>query len=457
MHWHLWGILGWLAAIAVMPSGPLRHLLSAGLIAAAMAVAWRGLHRLHARKLWLTTIALGLSTAGLSHITERVSGIYPGNYFGLVEIGYGIGYPITLLGCFGLARQRSRDRWTGISATLEAVAVGCGFGMLAWQLVIQPHLHGDVSEVAVGVGYPAADLAITVMITRLALAGPANRAAHWLVAMMGVLTLADLAYLGGASAAVVSPGWIFTYVAFAIATWQTDLPELTRAARIRADGPARLWTLAPAVAAMPITMAASVLIDRPITWPVAFLGVLCAAALVARLTTLLLDHRHVSGELLRLAQRDPLTGLANRRHLHERLGDAALRGRGFSVLHFVDLDRFKEVNDRYGHMAGDAVLQVCAERLLRVIRPGDLVCRYAGDEFVIACADVDDGSAETIAERIARVLTAPIEFGGTEVSVGASIGTVAIDGTRSIDDLLDEADRAMYATKSERARSPRPG
>ncbi|PRY42149.1 diguanylate cyclase/phosphodiesterase with PAS/PAC sensor(s) [Geodermatophilus tzadiensis] len=159
-----------------------------------------------------------------------------------------------------------------------------------------------------------------------------------------------------------------------------------------------------------------------------------------------------AGELARLALHDPLTGLANRTLLADRLEHALAdrRARRHAVL-LVDLDDFKAVNDECGHEAGDAVLTAVARRLESVVRPADTVARLGGDEFVVLMEDVEGRrDVVAVAERLLGALREPVAFGDERFTVGGSVG-VALTGAgdrRGMDDLLRDADLAMYVAKS---------
>jgi diguanylate cyclase (GGDEF)-like protein len=156
------------------------------------------------------------------------------------------------------------------------------------------------------------------------------------------------------------------------------------------------------------------------------------------------------------ARRDPLTELANRAQLHERLAGALAgleHGSGSLAVMFVDLDGFKAVNDGYGHQAGDMVLVDVARRLQSAVRPGDLLARYGGDEFVVVCEEVDADEAVAVVRRLERRLEDPIAVGGSLVPVRASIGVaVTQDASLSPVRLIAAADAQMYRVKA--ARSP---
>ncbi|HEY4985481.1 MAG TPA: EAL domain-containing protein, partial [Bradyrhizobium sp.] len=155
-----------------------------------------------------------------------------------------------------------------------------------------------------------------------------------------------------------------------------------------------------------------------------------------------------------LAHHDALTGLANRTQFIEKIENAlaisASLGRGIA-LHFVDLDRFKEVNDSHGHDGGDFLLKTIAERLRAGTRFEDTVARLGGDEFVLIQADVVcKAQAEEFAGRLAAVLHRPIDFNGHELVVTTSIGVaVAPEDGATSERLLKSADLALYAAKAD--------
>jgi diguanylate cyclase (GGDEF)-like protein/PAS domain S-box-containing protein len=157
-------------------------------------------------------------------------------------------------------------------------------------------------------------------------------------------------------------------------------------------------------------------------------------------------------QLERQALHDPLTRLPNRLLLMDRARQALARlhrGRSPVALLFIDLDRFKAVNDTLGHAAGDELLRLVASRLLDVLRDSDTVARFGGDEFVILAEDLDgDAEAIAVAERVLHALEEPFEVGDAEISIRASVGVaVAHDPAADADDLLREADMAMYRAK----------
>jgi diguanylate cyclase (GGDEF)-like protein len=154
--------------------------------------------------------------------------------------------------------------------------------------------------------------------------------------------------------------------------------------------------------------------------------------------------------LTAMASEDPLTGLANRRALVAALNvaTAVSSAREKHALFMIDLNHFKQVNDRYGHSLGDRVLQVIANRLRGATRPVDLLARIGGDEFAVLSYDVDRDLARDIGLRFVEAVEREIVVAGHSFSIGVSVGGALIpdDGTTA-DEVLENADLAMYAAK----------
>ncbi|WP_433802749.1 putative bifunctional diguanylate cyclase/phosphodiesterase [Actinomycetospora sp. CA-084318] len=158
-----------------------------------------------------------------------------------------------------------------------------------------------------------------------------------------------------------------------------------------------------------------------------------------------LADAHAALELL--AHSDPLTGLANRTLLHERLREVE-RAAAVPAVLVLDLDGFKAVNDAFGHEVGDALLVAVAERLRGVVRETDTVARLGGDEFAILVHDATPEQALDIAERIRAVLAAPVVVQGRTCWVSASVGVRLGRPGGPSDDYLRDADTAMYLAKA---------
>lgn len=153
------------------------------------------------------------------------------------------------------------------------------------------------------------------------------------------------------------------------------------------------------------------------------------------------------------AQHDSLTQLPNRRHFLRRLGDALEEAKldGMSrTVFFIDLDKFKPVNDHYGHAYGDKLLQAVAQRLRKGVRSTDIVARLSGDEFVVLLTGLEGGhdGAEILANGLARRIARPFRIEGTTIRISASIGIARFpEHARDVKTLLQAADLAMYRVK----------
>jgi diguanylate cyclase (GGDEF)-like protein len=176
---------------------------------------------------------------------------------------------------------------------------------------------------------------------------------------------------------------------------------------------------------------------------------------VALAPVLLLQRALVYTHLIEAARTDSKTGLANPAHWRSEAGRAVARaqrvGLALSIL-VVDLDRFKAINDHYGHLAGDAVLTAVADTLRLRVRPGDLVARFGGEEFTVLLVGANRQTGAAIGERIRDHLakmSCPLPGGTHRVNVTASVG-LAVWGEDGLDleALLGAADTAMYQAKA---------
>ncbi len=204
------------------------------------------------------------------------------------------------------------------------------------------------------------------------------------------------------------------------------------------------------VPTIPVALASA----NPIYWA---LGALLTIFLAGGIHSILSNYRLASGGITMkqlfadMAQSDVLTGLPNRFGLGERFNEVTMLGRGSGdvAVHCLDLDRFKPVNDRYGHPVGDLVLQAVADRLSRTLRGGDFAARVGGDEFVIVQTGVRDATeAELLARRVVRVISEPYNIGDLTITIGTSIGFVLVSGHgHGLDKLIESADGALLRAK----------
>lgn len=188
-----------------------------------------------------------------------------------------------------------------------------------------------------------------------------------------------------------------------------------------------------------------------ILWAGFALGGLACALLVADLITSRSRLRSANTDLDRLARVDALTGLYNRRQAQESLSAAVANadryGQELSVL-MIDVDRFKEINDRFGHDAGDEALRLIAKAVGKTLRAGDLVGRWGGEELLAILPSTGSDQAARVAERVREsIASLAVVVGAQLIPVSASIGVVA-RADHGAEALVSEADKAMYAAKT---------
>lgn len=176
--------------------------------------------------------------------------------------------------------------------------------------------------------------------------------------------------------------------------------------------------------------------------PAAVAGVIWLGARAVAATTKCANAQ--SEELLRLAQRDPLTRLLNRRSLNELVRRLVAEGRQFTLV-LVDLDGFKRVNDRHGHLLGDRVLQRVAEAMQKAVRREDAIARYGGDEFaVVVPGSREDG--EMVMRRLREAVESAAQEAGVATGLSGGVAAWPEDGA-TLEELLHAADRMLYGAK----------
>jgi len=406
-----------------------------------------------------------------------VAGDLTWNYFEIVgedpfpsiaDVLYLGGYPFIALGLFLLIRRRMAggDRGGVIDAAILTTAVA----ILSWTFLIQPQLAiADIDALSLGISlaYPLADLLlIGVAMGLLTTPGARTVSFTLLGTSLLLLLVGDQLYaIQNLEGSYVSGGpidslYLVSYLLFGASALHPSMRRLTDPHPVVVTwlGLTRLACLAAAMVTGPLLVTLGPAGDGSLTVVAAGTAILSLLVLIRLAGLVGLLERDVSARrvlearLTYQAYHDPLTGLANRRRFVDdtTVALAARREPGSLAVLFLDLDDFKTVNDGFGHAAGDQLLAAVAERIRTSVRETDLAARLGGDEFGILLRGVPDVAyAADAATRLLESLEAPIEIGGVEVTAGASIG-IALDGpgTTGVDDLLGQADIAMYRAKA---------
>lgn len=161
------------------------------------------------------------------------------------------------------------------------------------------------------------------------------------------------------------------------------------------------------------------------------------------------ERRELEQQLRYRADHDSLTGAVSRSRFEHDMRRAMRHSRGTAGLLLVDLDYFKQINDTYGHLAGDEVLRAVAAAVMDEVRPGDVVCRWGGDEFAVLLRRAEADELETVAARVVdAVRRLELDASGTRLHVTASVGAAPVVEFSGVDSALAAADRALYRAKA---------
>ena len=380
----------------------------------------------------------------------------------LADVAYLSAMTLLIVAAARIHGTRQRERLD--PAFLDAGLVAAAVGLVAWLVVIAPAIRGvtDPGSALVTAAYPILDVAIIGIVVRQLLAGlDRNPSSLLLAAGLAAFTLADLAFANASldgsysTGDVIDAGWLVGYVGIAAAALHPAMARSPDPLR-RSGAPVGIGRLVLIAAALGLVVVA--LVGMPRQYPAEVLvssagAMLIVGLVVARLLgglehswRLLREAEGLRLELARQANTDPLTGLPSRAAFGERLQTAIDEGPVGII--FLDLDGFKQVNDGYGHAAGDSLLVGVAERLRRSLRGDDVVARLGGDEFGVLLAGYGaEQEATRVASRLLESLAPPFSIADLSVGIGASAGVTVGPRGGSAAELLREADVAMYEAK----------
>lgn len=366
----------------------------------------------------------------------------------IVDAFYLSGYLCLIAGVVVMTR-----RVTGSlpgDAVIDGSIVAIAVGLVFWVSLVEPSLDpGDAVSVLVAASYPI--LAVTLFAALTWMRFHPHR--HALPPGVGLLGAAVFLLV------VLEPfsAWFYFaepgldleagidrafHLSFALMTLSTYQRGEGRPASADHGGlhPVRFVLLGAALAAGPLTL----LLVSEIRSPALGASAAISTLVLIRFVSITRDRERVRAELERLATRDALTGLANRRTFSALLAESGSH-RGIDLL-YVDVDRFKEINDTHGHAAGDSLLCELAARLRDALGPDDVGVRLGGDEFAAVCAP---GTGIQVAEALLQLTAQPFELGDARIDVSLSIGRTAceLESDIELDTLLEQADAALYQAK----------
>ncbi|HXX91314.1 MAG TPA: EAL domain-containing protein [Acidimicrobiales bacterium] len=465
------GVTGTALALAVLDAlgafdGPGMVLVGASALGAVLA-AIRIRRPRPAWPWWLISAALALFIAGgIARIGLHTLGNLTSTRSLVPDVIVLPGYGLLAVGLLGFARARDVDRRRHLGVALDGSIAALSILACAWVFLIDPVLLEHQTPMSVRLAlcaYPPASIFLVVVTMRIAFSPTQERApSYWfLLLAMTAMFIGDTLYMFADVDVARVPGpllslpYCVAFVAAAATALHPSMRTLTEPAR----GQVSRFTLARsalvAIAlAIPAFLTVSVrqeTLQNRLVLLVIILGLTTAA--VIRIVDALHTVEHSEAQLAHQASHDSLTGLGNRRLMQEHLTQTLEQAHDDAqvALLFIDLDRFKLVNDTLGHSHGDELLVQVAERLREHVRPTDLVTRIGGDEFMIVLGDVVSVSkALELANRLRARLRMPFEINGADFYVSASIGLAFATGDDPDADaeaLVRDADTAMYQAK----------
>jgi diguanylate cyclase len=377
-----------------------------------------------------------------------------------------LGHAVVALAAYGLVALAAHsflrdhiDRDRGSFQDALLVAAGASAPIAVFLVLPAMELaHGSSMSALIAGVFPLVDLLLLHLLARLAFAVPTRPAAlRLLIGAAAMLFVADFVWGLVAGGAVEVPvqlldlAYVASLVAVAAAALHPSMRQLTvpSVRRTRALRSGRLVVILGALVA-PAAVVALADLDRPIERGIVAASMVAGAlGAVRRARRAVAEHATNEERLAHMATHDALTRLPNRRLALEQitinLSAARTHGRRTALL-VVDLDRFKLINDAWGHPVGDQLLVAVAERLRRCVREGDLVARMSGDAFLVVLADADEAAARRTAASIMRHMVPHFRLSIGEVGMTVSIG-LAVAAEGDPDELVRNADIALFRAK----------
>jgi diguanylate cyclase (GGDEF)-like protein len=370
------------------------------------------------------------------------------------------GYLATGVAFAGMLRRRRAAE--DDPARADALLAGLAVAFMTWTYLIVPSM--DQVDLTVprtaNAFFPIIDVVLVVLVSQLALAGGTRQPALWLlIVSSSLLLVADFLFTlrdGGLLSVpvhVTDTIFMFTFMLLGASALHPSMRTLTEPQNVEVTdlGRARLMAIAVMVVG-PVVITTVKPAESPLIGGVrAALCVLLILGIFGRVVRSNNSRARAERVTRRRATHDQLTDLPNRELLAETItawGDAAAGASQEISLLFIDLDRFKMVNDHWGHRVGDELLCQVAGRLSAQVRAEDLVCRIGGDEFVIALASPSHSRlAESLADRVLAEFVRPFVLSVGSVIVSASIGVAKTVGGAEALELVRDADTAMYKAK----------
>jgi diguanylate cyclase (GGDEF)-like protein len=449
------GVTGALTAAMPMASPSRRHLLMLLVSVIAVIPVAALVRRVPpADRVQYLLLALGLGWLVLNNIVS-----WTGGRSAAADLLIAISHLNLLASAVLLILRRGRN---DIGGLIDASVVAIVVAALTWTALLQPRLDPTAVPLGRQTSLLATVLLLAGLLGALLRQFMVARPSLPLVVFTGSVVL-DLAgtvaavTATGSITASSSPGrealFVLSYLLVGLAAMLPGAEFLSVPGPAPRERPFRSRVIFLSVAAGIIPLVSAIREFLGVRGDTALLtvGNLLIVVLVAIRVARIAEQRAAAEARMRhQATHDLLTGLPNRAELWARLDAALAReraaGRPEVVLLFCDLNGFKPVNDRLGHLAGDRLLTEVAARLRAGLPDGDTVARYGGDEFVLLSSG--PGAEDRLTDHVRCALSAPVQINGDIVRVGASVGAIRSDGLMDADELIRRADQAMYREKA---------